>query len=103
MYVYVCIYMYISLSLSLHIYIYIHRYIEDMPVLRLQSPEGKFAKSREIEPVHRSCCRHGSGKFTEVARLAPSDTSVCTPPQRLEGYRSHVRTFPCLSQMAISS
>ena len=33
------------------------------PLLRLRSSEGKFAKSREIEPVLMSFCRHG------VARL----------------------------------
>ena len=41
----------------------------NMPLLRLQSSEGKFAMSREIEPVRRSFCRRGSGTFTEVARL----------------------------------
>ena len=43
-----------------------------MPLLRLQSSEGKFTTSREIEPVRRSFRRHGSCTFTEVARLVPS-------------------------------
>ena len=30
--------------------------------------EDKFTMSREIEPVRRSFCRHGSCTFTEVAR-----------------------------------
>ena len=42
------------------------------PLLQLQSSEGKFKMSREIEPVRRSFCRHGSCTFTEVARLVPS-------------------------------
>ena len=36
----------------------------------MQSSEGKFAMSLEIEPVHRSFCRRGSCTFTEVARSA---------------------------------
>ena len=36
-----------------------------MPLLRLQSSEGKFTMSCEIEPVRRSFCRH----CAEVARL----------------------------------
>ena len=35
----------------------------NMPLLRLQSSEGKFTMSREIEPVRRSFRRHGSGTF----------------------------------------
>ena len=45
---------------------------ENMPLLRLQSSEGKFTMSCEIEPVHRSVCGHGSFTFTEVARLVPA-------------------------------
>ena len=45
---------------------------QNMPLLRLQSSEAKFTKSREIEPVRRSFCRHGSRTFTEVACLVPS-------------------------------
>ena len=44
----------------------------NMPLLRLQSSEGKFTMCREIEPVRRPICRHGSCTFTEVARLVPS-------------------------------
>ena len=45
----------------------------NVPLLRLQSSEGKFASSREIGPVRRrSYCRHGSCTFTEVARLVHS-------------------------------
>ena len=40
-------------------------------LLHLQSSEGKLTMSRETEPVCRSFCRHGSGTFTEVARLVP--------------------------------
>ena len=29
-----------------------------------EGPEGKFAMSREIEPVRRSFCRHGSRTLT---------------------------------------
>ena len=43
-----------------------------MPPLRLQNSEGKFTRSREIEPARRSFCRHGSFTFTEAARLVPS-------------------------------
>ncbi len=39
---------------------------------RLQSSEGKFTMSREIEPVRRSFCRHGSCTFTEITRVVPS-------------------------------
>ena len=42
------------------------------PLLRLQSSEGKFTTSREVEPARRSFYRHGSRKLTEVARLVPS-------------------------------
>ena len=49
----------------------------NMPLVRLQSSEGKFATSREIEPVRRSFCRHRSRTSTEVARLVPSgDTNI---------------------------
>ena len=44
----------------------------NMSLLRMQSSEGKFTMSREIEPVRRSFCRRGSCTFTEVARLVPS-------------------------------
>ena len=44
----------------------------NMPLLRLQSSEGKFTMSREIERTRRPFCRHGSSMFTEVARLVPS-------------------------------
>ena len=44
----------------------------NIPLLRLQSSEGKFTMSREIEPVRRSFRRHGSCTFTEVAHLVPS-------------------------------
>ena len=44
----------------------------NMPLLRLQSSEWKFIMSREIEPVRRSFCRHGSCTFTGVALLVPS-------------------------------
>ena len=46
----------------------------NIPLLRLQSSEGKFTMSCEIEPVCRSFCRHGSCTFTQVARLVPSGT-----------------------------
>ena len=36
-------------------------------LLRLQSSEGKFTMSREIEPVRRSFCRHGGCTFAGVA------------------------------------
>ena len=39
------------------------------PFPRLQSSEGKFEMSREIEPVRRSFFRSGSRALTEVARL----------------------------------
>ena len=45
---------------------------ESTPLLRLQSTEGKFTTSHEIEPVRRSFRRHGSSTFAEVARLVPS-------------------------------
>ena len=44
----------------------------NMPLLRLQRTEGECTMSREIEPVRRSLCRHGSCMFTEVAHLVPS-------------------------------
>ena len=44
----------------------------NMPLPRLQSSEGKFNMSHEIESVRRSFRRHGSCTFTEVARLLPS-------------------------------
>ena len=44
----------------------------NMPLLRLQSSEGKFTTSREIEPVRRSFRRRRSCTLTEVARLVPS-------------------------------
>ena len=62
-----------------------------MPLLCLQSSEGKFTTSREIEPVRRSFCRHGSCTFTAVARLVPSgaenDAAQGPPPGSLS--RSH--------------
>ena len=83
----------------IYIYIYthnIHMYISggtirdtsmNTPLLRLQSSEGKFTRSREIEPVRRSFCRRRSCTFTKVTRLAHSGcTSVCetrsTRPRR---------------------
>ena len=42
------------------------------PLLRLQSSEGKFTTSREVELVRRSFRRHGSCTFSEVALLVPS-------------------------------
>ena len=45
----------------------------NMPLLRLQSSEGKFTMAREIEPVSKSFRRHGSCAFAEVARLVPSE------------------------------
>ena len=42
------------------------------PLLRLQSSEGKFTMSHEIEPVRRSLRRSRSCTFMEVARLVPS-------------------------------
>ena len=45
---------------------------DNMPFLRPQSSEGNFTMSREIRPVRRSFCRHGSCTFTEVARLVHS-------------------------------
>ena len=50
--------------------------------LRLQSSEGKFTMSREIEPVRRSFCKHGSCMFTEVARVVPSGQLGGTKPHR---------------------
>ena len=47
----------------------------NMSLLCLQSPEGKFTMSREIETVRRSCCRCRSRTFTEVARFVPSGTT----------------------------
>ena len=38
----------------------------NMPLLRLQSSEGRFTRSREIEPVRRSFCRRRSCTFAEV-------------------------------------
>ena len=96
--VYVYIYIYIHTYIHTHIHIYIHTYrytynyiyiyiytciscisggakcatFVNMPVLHPQSSEGKFATSREIEPVRRSLRRRGSRTFTEVARLVPS-------------------------------
>ena len=43
-----------------------------VPLLRLQSSEGKFTTSLEIEPVRRSLCRRRSCTFTDAARLVPS-------------------------------
>ena len=37
----------------------------NMPRLHLQSSEGKFTMSLEIEPVRRSFCRHGSCTFLQ--------------------------------------
>ena len=45
---------------------------KNVPLLRLQSSEGKFTMSREIEPIRRSFCRRRSRAFTEVASLVPS-------------------------------
>ena len=44
----------------------------DIPLPRLQSSEGKYTTSREIETVHRSFRRRRSCTVTEVARLVPS-------------------------------
>ena len=44
----------------------------NVPLLGLQSSEGRFPTPREIEPGRRSFCRRGSCTFTEVARLVPS-------------------------------
>ena len=63
-----------------------------MPPLRLQSSEGKFTTSREIEPVRMSFRRRRSCTFTEVARLVPSGYShvymyvvlCCTSPRRVQ-------------------
>ena len=43
----------------------------NMPLLLLQSSEGRFTRSCETEPVRRSFCRHGSCTFTGVACLVP--------------------------------
>ena len=59
-------YMYTHGYIYIYIYIYMYTCIEllgNMPLLRLQSSEGKFTMSREIQPVRRSVRRH------EVARL----------------------------------
>ena len=45
-------------------------------LLRLQSSEGKFTTSREIEPVRRSFRRRRSCTFTEAARLVPSGVFI---------------------------
>ena len=53
-----------------------------MSLLRLQSSEGKLTTSREIQPIRRSVCVHGSCTFTEVARLVPSGGAIgrrCLP------------------------
>ena len=41
----------------------------NMPRLRLQSSDGIITLYREVEPVRRSFCRHGSCTFTEVGTL----------------------------------
>ena len=68
-----------------------------VPLLCLQSSEGKSTMPREIEPVRRSFCRHGSCTFTEVARLVPSgrlkDLHKVPPafdPTRLHGTRARM-------------
>ena len=55
------------------------------PLPRLQSSEGKFTMSREIEPVRRSFCRHGSCTFKEVARLMLSG-KMCLPLRQTRGH-----------------
>ena len=45
---------------------------------------GKFTMSREIEPVRRSFCRHGSCTLTEVARLVLSGVDLAQLSSRLE-------------------
>ena len=50
---------------------------ENMPLLRLQSSEGKFTMPREIEPIRRPFCKHRSCTFKEVARLVPSGLFGC--------------------------
>ena len=52
-----------------------HATLANMPLLHLQSSEGEFTTSREIEPIRRVFCRRRSCTFTEVARLVPSGRS----------------------------
>ena len=56
----------------------------DMPLPSLQSSEGEFTTSRDIAPVRRSFCRHGSCTLTEVARLVPSGASAQGGGRRCE-------------------
>ena len=77
-YIHLCIVVYmlnvvlsLSLSLSLSLYIYIYIY------MRLRSSEGRFTRSREIEPVRRSLCRRRSCTLTEVAFEGLKRCSCC--------------------------
>ena len=67
------------------------------PLLRLQSSEGNFTRSREIEPVRRSLCRHRSRRFTEVARLVPSGKA-----KPLRASQSFSEILPCTGFKALS-
>ena len=70
-----------------------------IPLLRLQSSEGKFTTSREIEPARRSCRRRRSCTITKAACLAPSGYLVARSLLRLAPPRPaspHLHCRPCL-------
>ena len=59
----------------------------NMPLLRLQSPEGKFTMSHEIEPARRSLCRPYN--YTPVEPCMPY-----TPPIYAYSYAPPPCTWP---------
>ena len=48
-----------------------------VPLPRLQSSEGKFAMSREVEPLRRSFCRHDSCTLTTYTITITITTTTC--------------------------
>ena len=64
----------------------------NMPLLWLQSSEGKFGMSVEIEPVRRSFCRRRSCTFAEVARLVRSARDAA----RAGGAQTVVLVYCCV-------
>ena len=63
----------------------------NVPLLRLRSSEGKFTMSREMKPVRRSFCRHGSCTITGSGTSGafwPELGSGCSRSTRAAG-RTH--------------
>ena len=87
----------------MYIYIYIERERDRKRERERErkSSEGKFTISREIEPVRRSFCRHGSRTFMELARLAPSGPSSAPGKKhQTPKWESRITQSDCLESLS---